>query len=586
MRALFGPVLHRGEENRTNLLADLLGDLSEWPQRGGKVHWLRAHIEQASRGCVGTPPASSGDDVSCLLLITALLGYGGGMVSIREEHALPLFRVSAFQVLSRWALSLRALAVVWAISIALSLSGQAVAQPVLPDEVVAPSLPGEDGEVAPEPDIVEAGEEKSPEERIELLEDKLYELEARLSRAEQSKDVDVPITFSGYVDFGVFAPFGNRGVGWVQDFGNRQFPEYQGRYGWVFLGDILATAVNARGEPADLGDAPGASDRFDSINSGGAAGFVVNEVNVGTTVGLSPHLLLRTSLNLAPRTGSHFDLGDFVDIDLAEAEWVVSDTPNISLFAGKTLPVFGIEYKTRKSDQRFGITPSLVSRYTSGSQLGLKIRGKFFSDWLIVAAALTNGSSTVESFHFQSEIDTNTGKTFNGRIALHIPFSDLTEALSGHTLEIGLSGEAGPQDRSADNDGVFWLVGVDFEFKSTSYALRGQWMRGHSPGGDNPGGAPVDDVWGLRLKDSGYVEFNWMITPILGVMVRGGLRNALVTLGEERAYLTKSWRLTLGGRAVLSRHVAFRAEYLKNGEFGGVESIPNDVAVGSLVLSY
>ena len=63
-------------------------------------------------------------------------------------------------------------------------------------------------------------------------------------------------------------------------------------------------------------------------------------------------------------------MGDFMDVDLAEMEYVVTDDGNTSFFAGKIMPVFGIEYKERKSDQRFGITPSLVQRYTSGPAAG------------------------------------------------------------------------------------------------------------------------------------------------------------------------------------------------------------------------
>ena len=59
------------------------------------------------------------------------------------------------------------------------------------------------------------------------------------------------------------------GAGYVEDFGHVFFPEYAGKFGWVFLGDILAPAINTRGEPADLGTAPGVN-RYDGINSRGA----------------------------------------------------------------------------------------------------------------------------------------------------------------------------------------------------------------------------------------------------------------------------------------------------------------------------
>ena len=112
----------------------------------------------------------------------------------------------------------------------------------------------------------------------------------------------------GYVDFGFFGASGN-GVGIVQDSGalarrvsSRSTPN---RYGWVFLGDILAPAINTRGEVADLGDFAGV-DRFDSVNSRGAPGFIVNEVNLTLIAALTPTALATASVNFIPRTGRDF----------------------------------------------------------------------------------------------------------------------------------------------------------------------------------------------------------------------------------------------------------------------------------------
>ena len=104
-------------------------------------------------------------------------------------------------------------------------------------------------------------------------------------------------------------------------------------------------------------------------------------------------------------------------------------------------PVFGIEYRDRKSDRRFGITPSLMARYTIGTALGLKLRTKFgTNDRLVLAIALTNGSNTTEQFHFYDELDSNAGKTGSARLSIKLPLS----------IEIGVSGSAGPQDRATD----------------------------------------------------------------------------------------------------------------------------------------
>ena len=463
------------------------------------------------------------------------------------------------------------LAVAVAMSLGLGSPPLAVAQEE--EEREAPSLPDEREEPEQEPIL------ESIQRALETQQAIIEELEARLEQQEDRDNELSIVRLFGYADIGFFVPRGNDGAGWVRDFSNAQFPEFAGRFGWVFLGDILATTVNTRGEVADLGDAPAAV-RFDSIDSEGALGFLVNEIMVGMELQLADSVLVRTMFNVVPRTGNDFALGDFIEADLAEFEWVLTDDGKTSVWVGKTLPVFGIEYQERKSHQRFGITPSLIQRYTSGTQLGIKGRSKLFSDWLILAAAVTNGSSTTEQFHFYNEIDVNNGKTLNGRVAVNVPIGRLFTTLAGHRLEVGLSGMWGPQDRSTELDDAMWFVGVDLLYRTTDFALKAQWMRGGAPG------LPEEGVWGIDLHDSGYVELNWMFLPYLGALVRGGLRDAFVTLGTERAYLTKSLRFTGGLRAVFNAHLVLKAEYLHNREFGGIEQFPNDIFTSSLVLAY
>src|SRR5258708_13822778 len=243
------------------------------------------------------------------------------------------------------------------------------------------------------------------------LADRMRDTEARL---EQMRGVvlgrQARVTVGGYVDFGFFAAEGN-GSGIVRDDGNALFPQYRGQYGWVFLGDLLAPTVNSRGEAADLGDAAGAQ-RFDSIHSGGAPGFIVNEVKLMLASSLGEGLLATASVNFVPRTGSNFSLGDFLDVDVAQVEWMPTRSQKTSIFVGKFDSVLGIEYRDRKASQRFGITPSLIARYTTGTALGLKMRSKWGpEDMIVVAAAVTNGSNTTEQFHFYNEIDTTASNT-------------------------------------------------------------------------------------------------------------------------------------------------------------------------------
>jgi hypothetical protein len=435
------------------------------------------------------------------------------------------------------------------------------------DDGDAPSLPSKADEPAAEPD------------HDQLLEQQMLELKERLARSEDAQHkAKSPLSIHGYADLGFFAPNGNGGVGWVRDAGHVQMPQYSD-YAWTFLGDILSTTVNSRGEVASLGDAPGVT-RFDSIDSKGAPGFLVNEINLRLGYELTDQAIVRTSVDFMPRTGHEFSIGDFMEVDVAELEYVLTRDGNTSIFVGKSLPTFGIEYKERKSDQRFGITPSLVERYTGGSQLGLKFRSKLLNEWVILAGSITNGSSVTEQFHFSREVDSNAGKTLSGRAALSAPVGDLGRWIAGDRLELGLSGEWGPQDNATDSGGDIKFVGVDVQYLGTSFWLKAQAMRGDAPGRD------VDDAFGLRLHKSGYVELDWLMLARLGILLRAEARDAVVTLGHQRAYITKSARLTGGLRMVLSSNVVLKAEYLNNREYGGIRPFKNDVFTSSLVLAY
>lgn len=415
--------------------------------------------------------------------------------------------------------------------------------------------------------------ELTAEERIAELEDRVEELTQKLTQAEQSKKRSGPVlTFGGYVDVGFFVPGGNNGAGIVQDVGNQAFPEYAGRYGWTFLGDILATPVNSRGEAADLGDAPGVP-RMDLIRARGAPSFLVNEVNLRATAGLSERLLLTASINFTPRTAaSEFSLGDTFDVDIAQLEWLPFADGKTSVFVGKFDSVLGIEYRERKANQRFGITPSLLARYTSGTPVGLKVRTKLLDEHLVIAAAVTNGTSSTEQFHFYDETDTNWGKTFSGRISGKYDV--------GGELEVGLSGEYGPQGNARGNSAIMYFVGLDAMYRWRDLHVKAQFLRGFAPGDE------MSHAYGLKLHRSGYVEANYMFTPTFGALARAEFRDAFVDLADERAYLTKSWRATAGVRAALTEHVILKAEYLFNGEYGGIPDIRNNLFTSSLLVTY
>lgn len=448
--------------------------------------------------------------------------------------------------------------------------------------------PAAGGDADTDPDNEPPGDMQA---QIQDLRERMLDLEQRLDQTRQVATARRPIvSVGGYVDAGFFATTGT-GVGIVQDSGalaDRAYPEFANRYAWVFLGDILATAVNSRGEAADLGDFAGI-ERFDSVNSNGAPGFIINEVNLTLNAALAPTALATVSTNFIPRSGSDFAIGDFVEVDIAQLEWMPTRSGRTSIFVGKFDSVIGIEYRERKASQRFGITPTLMARYTTGTPIGVKVRSKFGEgDRFVIAVAATNGSATTEQFHFYDEVDSNAGKTAMGRLSVR-PLLNLD-------LEIGLSGEYGSQDRALDSLDPLWFWGVDLLGHIGPVDIKAQYLRGHSDG-ERPNRIydPNHRPYGLDLKNGGYLELDWMITPVLGVYGRGEVRDAFVWLGNpdsmtntgsDRLYITNTWRAVGGVRAVINEHIVLKAEYIHNGEYGRIPDTANDVFTSSLVLIY
>ena len=424
-------------------------------------------------------------------------------------------------------------------------------------------------------DAAAAAEAAAPSSQVStdpsaVMADRIDEFEARLAVAEQTRRARFPIKLTGYGDLGWFATEGD-GSGWRRDAGHVIFPN-RSQYAWVFYGDLLATQVNSRGDVADLGDSPGVQ-RFDSIHSRGNSTFLINELNLTVNAGLGDRALFTSSVNFTPRTGTDFALGDSFDVDLVQLEWMPTEDGKTSIFVGKVDSVLGLEYKTRKAPDQFGITPSLLARYTTGTAVGAKLRSKLAGDHVILAAAVTNGSFGTEQFHFYREVDTNDFKTLSGRAAVRWP-------VAGGTFEAGASVQWGTQDGAPNGAGAEWFVGGDAELSVDRIDLKAQWLTGRAPGD------AVSMTYGLDLKQGGVLEADVIATSLIGVLGRIEFRHADVTEGFDRLYITRNWRASTGLRLALHPHATLKAEYAHNGEYGGVPAIPDDVVTVSAVLTF
>jgi hypothetical protein len=411
-------------------------------------------------------------------------------------------------------------------------------------------------------------EEEAKEQR-RRLEERLDRVEPVLGRV------------TGYVDFGFFKVDGN-GSGIRADLGHARLPEYTAvPDSWVFLGDPLATAVNARGEPADTGGSRAIT--FNPIHAGDAASFIVNSLTLNLFAAVGDELTFTGAVDFVPRSRNVSDpmgtaLGDFLDVKLAYLEYIVPlSRMDLSIYAGKIDSVLGIEYRGQDAPDRISVTPSLICRYTCGRPLGLKARAKFFDGALVAALAVTNGSHVVEMFPFYDEIDVNQSKTVAGRLSYRLPL--------GSGLEIGASGAYGAQDNQT-NDGVHqWHYGADLHLGWRDLDLAAEAVRGRAVGQSDPGQPPCDVAPCLDYRGAygqiAYRALNWLMPYF-----RADWRRALHQSGASFLYFSDLMRFTGGLRLEIGTAVILKAEYTRVMEIGRVPDFPDDVVTSSLVLKF
>ncbi len=425
------------------------------------------------------------------------------------------------------------------------------------------------------------------QDQLDQLQEQLAETQERLARVEarQSFLSKLSARFSGYFDFGFFAVQGN-GSGVRKDLGHQGVPSLSNSVlgAWVLTGDPLSTAINSRGEPADIGDSRAI--RFDAIHSGGHPGFLVNAVNLGLFATLYDDLTLTASVDFVPRDRDITDarglfLGDFFDLKVAYVRYELEVRRIwLAFYAGKMDSVLGAEYRTQESPSRIGITPSLICRYTCGRPLGLKVKAGFFDRTLEVWLAVTNGSQQSDLFPFYNETDFNTFKTVSGRVQYRIP-------IGGRGLELSASGAIGAQDRQSDDSVLQWHYGFGAELELGDFSASAEFVTGRALGKpDTSGAAPLECGTAACLFYRGaYGQLAWRATSFLQPYARVDWRSATHRFGNEYVYFSDVLRATFGLRADVTGFLVLKAEYVVNTETARL-SFPDDVFTTSLVVKY
>jgi hypothetical protein len=439
-------------------------------------------------------------------------------------------------------------------------------QPVPPVELTPMPMPAE-----------EPAAEEEPEEEVSALGREIEELRTLIESDERvignlTRMDGAKVRLAGYLDVGFFDAMGD-GVSYARDDAKTLYPEAKDLAPWVFWGDPWANPINSQGDSADLGLDRTNIARWDPIASGGAPSFIVNMVNQSVLVTYKKNVLLETSLNFEPRDGNDLDSegapGDYVDVDLAYAEWIPFQKANLHLFAGKTDPTFGIEYRGRKASDRFGVTPSLISRYTSQPQTGLKVRGGLFKDLIVYNFGFSNGQSSTERFsHFYNEIDDNFGKTGSGRLSVIFPLPVF--------LEVGASGMMGAQDDQVDDTVMHKQAGADIKLRAGDLTVEGELLLFSKAEGSEE--APRLDAKGW------YAQARYLLVPGIGVYGRVDRRVAELE-AQPNLYYSDTLRFTGGLRLDITFNALVKAEYLHIREVDQPE-LNNDVFTSSLVLRY
>jgi hypothetical protein len=373
----------------------------------------------------------------------------------------------------------------------------------------------------------------------------------------------------GYVDVGWFDAGGD-GASYARiddcDDPSCDLFEAHETVGWVFRGDPWASAVNSQGEPADIGNGFNPHPRYDRIASGGRPTFLVNALEAGVDASTGP-VGARAAIRVEPARGLRGSLGDQVALDLAFVRWR-SSGGSWTVEAGQIESAFGLEWWSRRAPDRWNITPSLMARYTTGTPVGVAVRGDVDGRFQLDVSA-TNGDTSTERFgHIVDPTDTNGVPT-------------LTVRVGGQTggpshVRFGVSGEAGPQDELVELVPMF-LVGADLSVNTPILYVRAEYL------------VVRQDLGEARGYDAVNARGGWaeVAVPLGAVwpLVRVDHRDAQLSLpGVGSFYDSDVARLTAGARWTPSPALSIKAEVLGIWQIGG-PAVRDNVLTTSVVYA-
>jgi hypothetical protein len=352
--------------------------------------------------------------------------------------------------------------------------------------------------------------------------------------------------------------------------------------------DPFAAAVNSRGDVANNG-ANAFTNGFEprSVGIGGRPSFLLNTVSTDLRISnANGSYLVFVRGQAFPRFTSTGDQTNVL-IEQAFARIIPFASQEMALTIGKSDSVFGVEYLDNQANLRTGITPSLMARYTTGTQLGAKLFYRFqlptlWSAFSINAAA-TNGPSFIDALQTQSA-------SLSGRPVLSARIGYELN-LPRFQIKLGASGLEGPRNDQHSAATRMRMWGTDARVSAAGFSLSAEYVNVKEDEGTvaeklTPQG-PAFFASGFLARGF-WAQASWSLPFIWGALEKA---TPYIRLGHRRAQFmgfpeVDVARVTAGLRLDFAESIAVKAEWLFNRERQLTPNVDNDVRAVSLVFSW
>jgi len=383
---------------------------------------------------------------------------------------------------------------------------------------------------------------------------------------------------SGYIDIG-FADVQGNGSSIAK--GDTRVPADYGV-------DPFAAAVNSRGDVANNG-ANAFTNGFEprSVGIDGRPSFLLNTISTDLRISnANGSYLVFVRGQAFPRFTSTGDQTNVL-IEQAFARIIPFASQEMALTIGKSDSVFGVEYLDNQANLRTGITPSLMARYTTGTQLGAKLFYRFqlpalWSAFSINAAA-TNGPSLIDAL--QTQYASLSGRpVLSARLGYELN-------LPHFQIKLGASGLEGPRNDQHSAAKRMRIWGTDARVSVAGFSLSAEYVSVKEDEGDlaeklTPQG-PAFFASGFAARGF-WAQASWSMRLDWGALEKV---TPYVRIGHRRAQFlgfpdVDVARVTAGLRLDFGESVAVKGEWLFNTERHLTPNVDNDVRAVSLVFSW